>query len=143
MDLIDLKFQQFRDRIYKLGIRAEIFKDIVEGNQMFEWSAEVGLALSMKHCSWIVQEDQKGEDQESFISLEDLRTVTKSENVIEKIRQSVIANKSMMKSGKSGNKLKIEEDFKKYYSQNDAIPYVMETGSGMSPMSSSLSTLND
>lgn len=57
---------------------------------MMEWSPEVGLALSMKHCSWIVQEDQHGEDLESEVSIDDLSCFNKSETVIEKIRQSIV-----------------------------------------------------
>lgn len=62
MDLIDQKFEKLKDTIYKLGIQPAQFRNMVEGQALFEWSSEVALSLSMRFCSWVVQEDAAGED---------------------------------------------------------------------------------
>ena len=62
MDLIDQKFEKLKDTIYKLGIQPTQFRNMVEGQALFEWSSEVALSLSMRFCSWVVQEDAAGED---------------------------------------------------------------------------------
>lgn len=54
MDLIDKKFEKLKDNIYKLGIKPIQFREMVETQTLFEWSSEIGLALSMRFCSWII-----------------------------------------------------------------------------------------
>lgn len=62
MDLIDQKFEKLKDSIYKLGIQPAQFRNMVEGQALFEWSSEVALSLSMRFCSWVVQEDAAEDD---------------------------------------------------------------------------------
>lgn len=62
MDLIDQKFEKIKDQIYKLGIQPVQFRNMVEGQALFEWSSEVALALSMRFCSWVVAEDAAEDD---------------------------------------------------------------------------------
>ena len=42
--------------MYKLGIQPVQFRNMVEGQALYEWSPEVCLALSARYCSWIVAE---------------------------------------------------------------------------------------
>lgn len=57
MDIIDRKFDKFKDNIYKLGFKPMQFREMVESQALFEWSCETAIALSMRFCSWVVQED--------------------------------------------------------------------------------------
>jgi len=56
MDIIDQKFEKLKDSVYKLGISPQQFRNMVEGQSLFEWSPEVALALSTRFCSWVVAE---------------------------------------------------------------------------------------
>ena len=57
MDLIDKKFDKFKENIYKLGFKPRQLKEMVETQALFEWSTETAVSLSVRDCSWIVQED--------------------------------------------------------------------------------------
>lgn len=65
MDVIDKKFERFKDAIYKLGLKPNQFREMVMSQSLFEWSSETAIALSMRFCSWVVQEDAHGEDEQS------------------------------------------------------------------------------
>lgn len=56
MDLIDQKFEKLKDSVYKLGITPMQFRNMVEGQALYEWSPEVALSLSTRFCSWVVAE---------------------------------------------------------------------------------------
>ena len=56
MDLIDQKFEKLKDSVYKLGITPHQFRNMVEGQALYEWSPEVALSLSTRFCSWVVAE---------------------------------------------------------------------------------------
>jgi hypothetical protein len=62
MDIIDQKFEKLKDSIYKLGISPMQFRNMVEGQALFEWSAEVAVALGIRFCSWVVAEEVDNED---------------------------------------------------------------------------------
>ena len=67
MDLIDQKFEKLKDSVYKLGIQPMQFRNMVEGQSLYEWSPEVCLAMSTRFCSWIVPEteaEHQNEDTE-------------------------------------------------------------------------------
>ena len=64
MDLIDQKFEKLKDSVYKLGIQPMQFRNMVEGQALYEWSPEVCLALSTRFCSWVVAETEAEHDQE-------------------------------------------------------------------------------
>ncbi len=57
MDIIDQKFEKLKDSVYKLGISPMQFRNMVEGQALYEWSPEVALALSTRFCSWVVAEE--------------------------------------------------------------------------------------
>ena len=57
MDLIDQKFEKLKDSVYKLGITPVQFRNMVEGQALYEWSPEVAIALSTRFCSWVVAEE--------------------------------------------------------------------------------------
>ena len=57
MDIIDQKFEKLKDSVYKLGISPIQFRNMVEGQALYEWSPEVALALSTRFCSWVVAEE--------------------------------------------------------------------------------------
>ena len=56
MDLIDQKFDKLKETVYKLGITPHQFRNMVEGQALYEWSPEVALSLSTRFCSWVVAE---------------------------------------------------------------------------------------
>jgi hypothetical protein len=62
MDIIDQKFEKLKDSIYKLGISPIQFRNMVEGQALFEWSSEVAVALGVRFCSWVVAEEVDNED---------------------------------------------------------------------------------
>ena len=62
MDIIDQKFEKLKDSIYKLGISPMQFRNMVEGQALFEWSPEVAVALGVRFCSWVVAEEVDNED---------------------------------------------------------------------------------
>ena len=64
MDLVDKKFEKLKTSIYKLGIQPRQFREMVETQSLYEWSAEVSIQLSMRFCSQIIQED----DQEDLMT---------------------------------------------------------------------------
>lgn len=56
MDIIDQKFFKLKESIYKLGISPTQFRNMVEGQALYEWSPEVAVALGTRFCSWVVAE---------------------------------------------------------------------------------------
>lgn len=68
MDLIDKKFDKLKSSLYKLGIKPKQFKEMVESQSLFEWSPEVAIALGLRFCSQVIQEDDN-EDLDTKRSL--------------------------------------------------------------------------
>jgi len=87
-----------KDNIYKLGISPMQFRNMVEGQALFEWSPEVAVALGVRFCSWIVAEDVVNEDMVTVIEKDDNEGY-RSESIL-------------------------REDFSKYESEGDKLPEI-------------------
>ena len=100
MDLIDQKFEKLKDSVYKLGIQPVQFRNMVEGQSLFEWSPEVCLAMSTRFCSWIVPEteaEHQNEDTEDTKSLNTGRQESMMQNMGDSRHSSTIRGVSLAK----------------------------------------------
>lgn len=46
-----------KSKLYKLGIKPDQFRKMVESKALFEWSPEIALALGQTLCNWFVIEE--------------------------------------------------------------------------------------
>ena len=92
MDIIDQKFEKLKDSVYKLGISPIQFRNMVEGQALYEWSPEVAIALSTRFCSWVVAE----EDAENMDETEESKSLLKGR------RRSRLDSQLLLK-GERGN----------------------------------------
>lgn len=103
MDLIDKKFDTLKNSVYKLGISPIQFRNMVEGQALYEWSPEVALALSTRFCSWVVAED----DAEHVDETEDSKSLLKGSgrrvNRFDSMLQQRSRNNSQMSASAKRN----------------------------------------
>ena len=95
MEIIDEKFEKLKDSVYKLGIQPIQFRNMVEGQALFEWSPEVALALSTRFCSWVVAEEDAEHNLEESEESKSLLLGGRA--------RSRVGSQMMLKDGKSRN----------------------------------------